>query len=236
MKLYIYPIFTALFFLSSCINAQEPVYNKKNSIKPQSVRSIDDVYAELDFGQVIKHKKIQGEFVSIETNEATGKYVSKLVSKESMPSLKYVSYAEDKKDVFVFGKQTFNLKNKMDPSSLSAYWLYSYGRNYLCIIGKGQSASGSGVQVSYFALLELENSRKAKSCQEFVSRFGNINSLVDYNKNGDIAYLRIVNGKEMGQYLLTINDIKTNQQLGKRSLLLKYELNDKFIVLQNNAN
>jgi len=229
-QIAIYQILIALI-LSSCVNAQEQKGKKTAIIKPQQAKSIEAIYSASALGQAVKHKEILGEFAYVETNKAIGKYLAKFVTKESVPTIGYVSYADDKKDAVIFGKQTFSLENKIDPFSLAVYWVYNYGRKYLCLIGKGQSASGSGVQVSYFMLFQLEKSGKATSCQEFVSRFGNINSLVDYYKNGDIAYLRIVNGKKMDQYLLTLNDIKTNKQLDKRTLVLKYELNDKFTLL-----
>lgn len=233
-KIVVYQVFIVLFTVSSCVNAQEPKDGGKAAVvKSQQTKSIDAIYSSFALTHAIKHKKILGQFAYIESNEVTGKSFAKFITKEIAPSIDYLSYADSKKDTVVLGKQTFSLQNKIDPSSLLVYWVYNQDRKYLCLIGKGQSASGSGVQVSYFTLFELGKSGKASSCQEFTSRFGNINSLVSYDKNGNIGYLRIVNAKKMDQYLLTVNDIKTNKQLDERTLMLKYELNDRFSLLSN---
>jgi hypothetical protein len=220
-------IFIAFVFLS-CINAQET----KNDDKPQ-VKTIDDIYVNMSINKDLIYRKIKGQFTNIETIKSSGKYVANFILKEIKPPINYITYPEDKKDKVVFGNQVFNIVNKLDPSSLIVYWVFKNDEKYLCFIGKAQSASGSGVQVSYFTLLQLNNVGRAVHCNEFQSRFGNINSLVDYNKNGSLNYYKIVNGKKMGQYLLTVNDIKSNTQVDKRSVLLKYELNDKFTILED---
>ncbi|MDY0907119.1 hypothetical protein [Pedobacter sp. CFBP9032] len=233
-QIAIYQVFITLFTFSSFANSQDTEGARKAAVvKSHQTKSIDAIYSSFSLSHAVKHKKIVGQFAYVESNELTGKFLAKFITKEIVPSIDYVSYAGSKKDAVVLGKQTFSLQNKIDPSSLVIHWVYNQDRKYLCLIGKGQSASGSGVQVSYFTLFELGKSAKASSCQEFTSRFGNINSLVSYDKNGNIGYLRIVNAKKMDQYLLTVNDIKTNKQLGERTLMLKYELNDKFSLLSN---
>ncbi len=229
-------MFILFFILSSCVRKLEQKESKESIIiKGQQTKSIDEIYSAFA-SPSLKHRKVQGDFAYIEQDEVTGKYLAKFITKEALLSIEYTSYGDSKKDVVTLGKQTFILQNKIDPYSIAVYWVYNYGKKYLCFIGKSQSASGSGVQVSYFMLFELENSGKISSFKEVTSRFGNINSLISNNENKDIGYLRIVNGKEQSQYTLTVHDIKTNQKLNRRLILLKYCLNDKFIILQDTSN
>lgn len=229
-------MFILFFVLSSCVRKPEQKEGKESVIiKGEQTKNIDAIYSYFDNSN-LKHKKVQGGFAYIEQDEVIGKYLAKFITKETIPSIEYISIGDNKKDVVILGKQTFILQNKIDPHSIVIYRVYNYDKKYLCFIGKSQSASGSGVQVSYFLLFELENSGKISSFKEVTTRFGNINSLIGNNENKDIGYLQIVNGKQEGQYILTAKDVKTNQKLNKRLILLKYYLNDRFIVLQDTVN
>ncbi len=68
---------------------------------------------------------------------------------------------------------------------------------------------------------------------EFESRFGGINNIVDYNKDGILDYFKIINGQNSEEYQLTVNNVQNNAQTNVGYILLKYKLNDKFVVLQD---
>ncbi len=149
-------------------------------------------------------------------------------------SITHVAYSGVRKDELMIDNQLFVLDNKIDPLSLSVYKLSVANKRYLCLIGKGQSASGTGVQISYFVVFGLDKLGKVKDCYRFSSRFGNIHSIVNnYNGNEGLSYLKIVNGDKMSQFILTVNDIKNDKRINNGLILLDYKLNDKFIVLKN---
>lgn len=207
------------------------VFNTSSFIQQKEL-NIDEIYIELAKGRHISYKKVDGEFIYPENNENKGSYTAEFFGKEKRYSIVYNGYSSDRKDNIKFNNQLFTLNDKIDPFSLV---IYKFGLNnkYLCLIGKGQSASGSGMQVSYFIVFELDKLGIIKKCYKFSSRFGNINSLVDYNSNGSINYFKIVNGGKMGQYVLTVNDVKSDKRINKRLVLLNYKLNNKFVVLKD---
>lgn len=212
----------ALFFFFTCIYSQET----------KSKKNINDIYSKLSKGMAPKYKQVKGQLVSVEAKESMDRYTYKFISKDIKQTINYISYPDGKKDVLILDKQKFSIENKIDPLSVTLYEVFVKHKQYLCFIAKAQSASGSGVQVTYFTLVELDLSGKAILFYEFQSRFGNINSLVDYKSNGNLGYFKIINGKKMGQYSLTVNDVKSNRQLYLKWMLLKYELNDKFTILK----
>lgn len=223
----------AICSLFGYVNAQGLKNDQNHVNKRQQVKSIEGVYISLSKSRVLVNKEIQCELLLFETTKGINKYVAKIESKEVAQSINYFSQEGNHEDLFVFGLQKFHLQNKVDPLSLSAYMIFRNSKKYLCFIGKGQSASGTGVQVSYFNIFELDRLGKAILHYEFNSRFGNIHSIVDYNNNGSINYFKIVNGNKIGQYILTINNVKSGKPINNRSVLLDYKLNDKFVVLKN---
>lgn len=68
---------------------------------------------------------------------------------------------------------------------------------------------------------------------EFESRFGSINNLFDFNKDGMLDYFKVTNAKKQGQYYLTVHNVTNDLQVGKGYILLRYVLNDKFIILED---
>lgn len=196
-------------------------------------KNIDDIYLKLAKGRNVGYQKVEGEFIYPENNESGGSYIAKFAGKVRKYSIVHTAYPGVRKDNFMFNNQLFTLDAKMDPLSLVVYKLSLSNKRYLCLIGKGRSASGSGVQISFFTIFELDKLGRATNCYEFSSRFGNIHSIVDYSNNGSINYFKIVNGDKMGQYVLTVNDIKSGKRINNRLVLLDYKLHDKFIVLKN---
>lgn len=195
---------------------------------------IDSIYSNLSLGNNINYQEVSGAFTYLENDAKTGKYLARFSSKGIKETINYVSYADDKKDAIVLDNTTLNLEAKVDPTSIKVYRFLFNNKKYLIFIGKAQSASGSGMQVTYFILTELNQRGKAINHYEFESRFGNINSLVDYDKNGTLDYFKIVNGNKNGEYILTINEVQAKKQTNNGHVLLKYELNDEFNILADN--
>lgn len=193
----------------------------------------DEVLFKLAKGRNVKYEIFDGEFFYPRKDENRGCYISEFRGEEKKYSIVHTAYSGNKKDNIRFNDRSFTLNARIDPLSLVVYRLGLSDRRYLCLIGKGQSASGSGVQVSFFTILELDKSGKATNCYEFSSRFGNIRSILDYSNTGSINYFKTVNGNKMGQYVLTINDMRSGRRINDGFVILEYKLNDKFVVLKD---
>lgn len=206
------------------------VFNTSSSIKQEGI-SINEIYLKLAKKSNVNYQKVDGEFIYPENNEKGGSYIARFFTKQKAYTIVHTAYPGVRKDVFRFNSQLFELDAKIDPLSLVVYRLTLGNKRYLCLIGKGRSASGSGVQVSYFNVFELDKLGKAIFHYEFSSRFGNIHSIINYN--GNVSYFKIVNGNEMNQYMLTVNDIKSGKRSNNRLVMLDYKFNDKFVVLKD---
>ena len=207
------------------------VFNTSGFIQERGI-SIDEIYLKLAKGRNISYQKIDGEFIYPENTGSGGSSIAKFLGKERKYSIVHTAYPGIRKDNLSFNGQLVTIDAKIDPLSLVVYKLSSRSKRYLCLIGKGRSASGSGVQVSFFTILELGKLERVTNCYEFSSRFGNIHSIIDGN-NGSISHFKIVNGNKMGHYVLTVNDIKSGKRINDKLVLLDYKLNDKFVVAKD---
>lgn len=193
--------------------------------------SIDSIYFNLSGGRNINYKKITGQFTYLEGDTSTGRYLTIFGSKEINETIKYISYGDNRKDTIIFDNAVFGIEAKVDPSSIEVYTFLVRDKKNLVFIGKAQSASGSGVQITYFILMALNKKGEAIDHYEFNSRFGDINSLVDYNKDGALDYFKIINGKKGGEYILTVNEVQSKKQINEGSILLEYKLKDEFVII-----
>lgn len=79
----------------------------------------------------------------------------------------------------------------------------------------------------------LRETLPSLSLYEFESRFGSNHNLVDFDNDGVLDYFKISNGKRQSEYLLTVHCLTNNRQLERGLMLLRYELNDEFIILED---
>ena len=81
-------------------------------------------------------------------------------------------------------------------------------------------------------LIELAKKDKIAQFFEFKSRFGSINNIIDYNNDNQLDYFKVVNSDKNDEYRLFIENIKSKKTINSNSyMLLKYENNDRFIVI-----
>ncbi|NML23887.1 hypothetical protein HHL16_23605 [Pseudoflavitalea sp. G-6-1-2] len=237
MKKIINFIFLLLicWICQSC-NSQETSSNEKNTaIKVVATDSIDidNIYLKLSDNRPLGFIKISGEFVYAENGTDSTKYVARFVSDSIMKNITYTGYSNNKNDVLELGTIPINLRRKINPLAIEISRLQFAGKKYLVFAGKAQSASGSGTQITYFVLVELKSNDKLVKFWEFESRFGDIHSIIDFNKDGELDYIKIVNGKKADEYSLTVNNIKSGKQINNGFILLKHTGNDRFGVLQD---
>jgi hypothetical protein len=227
-------ICSILCFFSSC-KSQGNKNDKHSYIQDETDSSridIDSLYINLSKNTRINYEEIPGQFVYVESDEKSGKYLARFIG-EGKESINYISYSDDRKDTVIWENSVVEIKSKLDPASVRIYYLGSDTKQYVVFIGKGQSASGSGMQMTFFILSELNEKKKIVAIYEFESRFGSINNLLDFKKDGVLDYFKVSNGKKQGEYLLTVHNIANDQQVGNGYILLAYKLNDRFIILDN---
>lgn len=213
---------------------------KENEVKEESIQfaeqeriSIDSIYLMLSKGKRIQYKELPGQFVYLRSDTVKGEYEARFISNSVVESINYVSYAGTKKDKIILDDFTYLLDNTLDPLSIKIYEITKIDKKYWVFLGNAESASGTGIQVTYFVMMELSKNKKVARCKEFESRFGSINSLVDYNTDGNLDYFKVVHSQKEKEYYLTVRSTQTNEQIGSGQLLLKYQLNDHFVILEN---
>lgn len=224
-----------LFIFYSCVQ-QESVntkYVNAEHITDSKAIDIDSLYAKLSIEGRISHKEILGQFNYIESDEKSGRYLAKFIATEIEKEVDYISHGGNKNDTIIWGNNAISIKSKLDPTSINIYELRADIKQYIVFTGKSQSASGSGGQITFFVLLELDNKKKILAKYEFESRFGSINSLLDLDQDGTLDYIKIINSKKQDEYSLTVHAVNSDQNIGKGMILLKYLLNDRFSIIEN---
>lgn len=228
-------IILLLFIFYSCVQ-QENLNTKNKNVEhatDNAVIDIDSLYAKLYRTRRVSYKEILGQFNYVKSGEKFGRYLAKFIGGNAGKEINYISYGSNNNDTITWGNDAIGVKSKLDPTSISIYELKAEARRYVVFIGKSQSASGSGGQITFFVLFELDNKRNILTTQEFESRFGSINSLLDLDQDGALDYIKIINSKKQGEYSLIVHSVKSDQNIGKGMILLKYVLNDKFSILEN---
>ncbi len=199
------------------------------------INGIDNLYAKIAARKPINKEEILGRFEYVSTHVRQGEYIASFSSvSEAAPIIKYFSYSDDRHaDFFLWNSQKIQVKHKFDLTLIRIYKIKSKGGSYTVFVAKSQSASGSGVQVTYFIINKLTKDGKIYRSYELESRFGNINSLIEISDK-EIGYYKVVNGNKMNKFLLTINSVETDRQVIDGNAIIEYELNDRFVILSNN--
>lgn len=225
-------LFSFMLFHSCDFNRNE---NKNKMEQPKEVKGIeiDSVYSLLSNGSDIQSIEWQGKFEYTHSDQVTNKYIAQFISDSIKESVTYESNGETKQDIIEFNKNKILLKSKFDPLSMKIYWIdRKVGKN-IVFIGQAQSASGTGVQMTYFVLLEFDRNKKnVVNSYEFESRFGTIKSITEKDSS-NLNYFKIVRGKDDDLYDLSVRSVKNNEQVIGGEVVLRYLLNDKFHVLEN---
>ena len=197
-------------------------------------QDINDIYLRLKNGSSINYKVSDGQFKFEESNPEAGRYRARFINKSRNVSYEYLSHSSaSEQDTMIFNGSSILLKSKFDPISIKVYEVDHSLKNYIVFIGNAQSTSGSGQQITFFLIVEEDKHEKALKNYEFNTRFGNINSLVDFNADSILDYFKIINGKNTGEYLLTVNEYDSDKKIVDGYVLLLYEFNDQFRILEN---
>jgi len=209
-------IFVFCLFSQSNLNAQKE--NIENTISSLSDKRV--VISEL-----------KGEFIFYKSDYKLNIFKSEFVflKKENNKMLKIFYSSSNSKEELIINKKSYFLKNAYDVKSSNIYKLNYKGKEMLCLLGKSTSASGSGVQLTFFSLFsKIDDSYKLEN--EFSTRFGNIHSLGDFNNDGRLELISIK--QKNTNFILYISNLNgVNLEMG--SIQMNYNGNNEFTILKN---
>jgi len=223
-----------------CLSCCKPVDRKSVDLKIEkldeytNVIFIDSLYSKIFNQYKLNFKEISCSFYYLKSNESNGEYFAKLNENCIKDEIGYCSFFDEREDLLILNSDTIKLTFKLDPLTMRMYSLIlKSGTNYSIFTAKGQSASGRGSQITYFVILELNKIGNVHDFFEIESRFGNINNILDYKEDGRLDFLKVSNDEELGEFKLTVHNVKTQQREVSDSILLKYVKDDQFLILNS---
>ena len=204
----------------------------KNAFKAQSDSvSVKDFIDCIDIGE-IEIKSIVGEYVFYFSDYENKIFKSVFPEENFHISLKYHHYGDFKiNDTLFMGDVKVESKIKFDPLSIHVHELFFEKETYICMIGKSIAASGTGNELSYFALFKHDDF-VVKENYFFESRFADAHNLGDFDGDKKLDYLKLSKDIEEELSVQVIN-LEGVQKLVEPKAKLKYLGNDKFIILES---
>lgn len=164
-----------------------------NRIGKEKPITIKKVYSYL--GKSVEYEKVGFEFTYYDQVKKGMGYRANFKTGFKIP-IYYYKHADPtmNPDYLQWGKNKIMLPDSIsyDPSSINAF-SFSYKRNnFVCLVGKSASASGSGTQISYYTILSFYDGKVINKFF-FDSRFGIIQNIGYYNGGGSLIFLKITN-------------------------------------------
>ncbi|MBO9572432.1 MAG: hypothetical protein J7497_09520 [Chitinophagaceae bacterium] len=153
-------VISTLFFFIIIFSCNLKRTENNKVIQPSKEKtgiSIDSVYSLLTTGREINFKELKGSFAYIKADTAIDEHVAGFISDSIHESVLYNSFGGTKNDEIVFKDRKFLVRNRLAPLSIKLYSGSKNEKNWLVFVGQGQSASGTGVQMSFFNLLEMDH-------------------------------------------------------------------------------
>lgn len=194
---------------------------------------IERVYSALNVGKPVFSQKISGSFQSINAHTNNERHVYTSPEKATSSIIRYFNFSdEEKPDYFLWKSNKIKINHKLDPLTIKTYKVKARA-SYVVFIGKAESASGSGVHVTYFIVSKLDKSGRVDRTYEFESRFGNIHTLIKLESQSELCYYKIKNGDKMGTFNVTVNKAPVDTPAVPGMAVLKYNNNDKFQIMTN---
>jgi hypothetical protein len=191
---------------------------------------IDNLIDSLSDKRIILNE-LKGEFNFYKSDYKLNIFKSEILfsDKKSNGLLNIYYSTVDSKDVLIINKKSYKLKNPYDVKSCKLYNLNYKDKEMLCLVGKSPSASGSGVQLTFYTLFSKENNMYRLE-NEFSTRFGNIHNLGDFNNDGRLELISIKRVNEnFNLFISSLNGV--NLEMG--FLQLNYNGNNEFTVVNN---
>ncbi|MBX7151965.1 hypothetical protein K1X84_10020 [bacterium] len=180
----------------------------------------------------IKFEQIEGNFSYYESDYSKNMFKSVFVS--NYPSkLRYISCGSVVSDTLFFDNTPISIPKQMpfDPLAAKLYRFVFEGQEYFCMLSKASSASGSGMEVTFYTLIETENSH-IENVTFFSSRFGIVENIGDFNGDRKLDYIKLTHGKESKEYFAKLYSIKSPDAVldDGHYLIIRYKGNDLFCI------
>jgi len=178
----------------------------------------------------------KGEFLNLISRPNEGRFISYFHGKTPY-KIKYFKFADWRKsDTLIINGINIALIQKLDPTTIQVYSLRFNDRQYLCLLGNSESASGSGTQLTFYIFLQIKRERFDKPIF-FESRFGIIDNIGDFDGDGQLDYFKVTNDPEvMNKYIGKVYSLQetTKDIDSKKYIRMIYVGNDHFIVEKYN--
>jgi len=202
------------------------------SICPADTFKITSLLSCLDTSHKVTNLTLKGKFEYTQSNTEQDVYTSAFNS-DSLVILYTLHGDPNVRDTFLINDNLIAIDNKYDPLSIEIAKINFEREHYICLLGKSVSASGTGVQISFYTFLKMEGNKVVQT-YSFQSRFGSFLNIGDYNNDGELDYIKIVNGDVQNQYIAKLCSIKNNTFIGNSNLVLVYDGNDLFRLCKDN--
>jgi hypothetical protein len=177
-------------------------------------------------------KAIKGTFYYVKSDYKRNFFISEFISdldhSDDLRKIAYYTYGGV--DTLVFNNLKIGLDFfEYDPTSIELYHFTFSDNKYICLLGKSSSASGSGLQQTFYCLFKSEGTHY-NVVKMFNTRFGSINNLGDFNGDNCLDYISII--RSGSDYKLSFRNLE-NKDLCIGYLLMKYKLNNKFQIIES---
>jgi len=191
---------------------------------------IDNLIDSLSDKRIII-KELKGEFNFYKSDYESNIFKSEFLfeNKKDETFLKILYSSIGSEDLITINKNSYKLKTPYDVTSCKIYNLNYKGREMLCLLGKSASASGSGVQLTFYTLFYKVRGTYALE-SEFSTRFGSIYNLGDFNDDGRIELISIK--RDSKNFKLFVSNFK-GEDLEMGIMQLDYNGNNEFTIENN---
>jgi hypothetical protein len=202
------------------------------SICPADTFKITSLLSCLDTSHKVTNLTLKGKFDYTQSNTEQDVYTS-IFNSDSLVILYTLHGDPNVRDTFLINDNIIAIDNKYDPLSLEIAKISFEREHYICLLGKSVSASGTGVQISFYTLLKMEGNKVVQT-YFFQSRFGSFLNIGDFNNDNELEYIKVVNGDGQNKYNVRLYNVETDSSSGNCSIVLLYNGNDLFSLIKEN--
>ncbi len=174
--------------------------------------------------------EILGEMVFISSDYENNIFESKYILANNNKGIDSICFIKSStQNLLSLNKQVFSLENDYDVTTCRFYSVKSKDDEFICLLGKSSSASGSGLQITFYSIFQKQKKRY-KKIKEFYSRFGKIENIGDFNNDGYLDYLCIKHeNKNFKLFISNMDGFPLNDEY----FILEYIGDDKFVIISN---
>lgn len=174
--------------------------------------------------------EIVGEMIFISSDYENNIFKSKYILTNIDHSINSIVFIKSStQNLLLLNKQSFSLENDYDVTTCKFYSVKCRDDEFICLLGKSSSASGSGMQITLYSIFQKQN-KGYRIIKEFYTRFGKIENIGDFNNDGYLDYLSMK--QEKNKFKLFMSNID-GLPLNDGCIILEYKGDNKFLIISN---